>query len=178
MLIDLSLLELMWNCAELLVLLDGGLHEGQVLAKETLEATEGPFVGGRLLLVLVGALLDVGLQRGLVLLALAQLRHQVLHLEAFGLIEQVEFDEDALDVVAGDVIVGIVEGLVLGDQGLGHLAAGGTLLARALQILGGAQLVVGGRGLSRSKRMDLDYWLPSASVSLQHLPDPAGRTAE
>jgi len=137
----------------ILVLLDGGLHQGQVLAQEALEAAEGPGVGGRLLLVLVGALLDVGLQRVLVLLALAQLGHQVVHLEALGLIEQVELDEDALDVVAGDVIVGVIEGLVLGDQGFGHLAAGGALLARVLQILCGTDLVLGGGGLQGTRRL-------------------------
>ncbi|KAI8035739.1 hypothetical protein M5D96_011489 [Drosophila gunungcola] len=131
----------------LLVLLDGGLHQRQVLAQEALESAVGPGVGGRLLLVLVGALLDVGLQRCLVLLALAQLRHQIVHLEALGLIEQVEFDEDTLDVVAGDLVLGIVEGLVLGDQGLGHLAGGAALLAHILQILGGAEFVLGGGGL-------------------------------
>lgn len=161
-----------------LVLLDGGLDQGQVLGHEALEATEDPDVGRGLLLVLVGALLDVGLQHGLVLLALTQLGHEVLHLEALDVVEQVELDEDALDVVAGDLIIGVVHRPVLGDQRLGHLAAGTALLAGVLQILGRAELVLGGGGLSgRDGRWDYLTGCSQPQLGALYSPDPAGRTA-
>lgn len=131
----------------LVLLQDCGLDQREVLAEEALEATVGPGAGVGLLLVLVGALLDVSLQSGLVLAALAKLCHQVVNLEALGVLEQIELVEDALDVVAGDLIVGVLEGLVLGNQSLGNLVGLSALLAHLLQILGGTQFVLSCGGL-------------------------------
>lgn len=139
----------------LVLLQDSGLDQRQILAEEALEATVGPGAGVGLLLVLVGALLNVRLQGGLVLTALAQLCNQVVDLEALGVLEQLELVEDALDVVAGDLIVGVLEGLVLGNQSLGHLVGFGALLAYLLQILGGTQFVLSSGGLQGSKSTQL-----------------------
>lgn len=131
----------------LVLLLDGSLYQWQVLAQETLEAAIGPGVGCRLLFILVGALLDVSLQEGLVLTSLAQLGDQVINLEALGILEQIEFVENAFDIAACDLIIGILESLVFGNQRLGHLVGLGALLAHLLQILGGADLVLASGGL-------------------------------
>lgn len=162
----------------LVLLLDGGLHQGQVLAEEALEAAIGPDVGRRLLFVLIGALLHIGLQLGLVLASLAQLGDQVVDLEALGILEQIEFVEDALDVVACDLIVGILEGLVFGNEGFGHLVGLGALLAHLLQILGGAQLVLGSGSLAKRSVYLARGKYTLKCVGVAHLPGQSRRTVE
>lgn len=160
----------------LVLLLDGRLDEGQVLAQDALESAEGPGIGGCLLLVLIRARFDVGLHGGLVLRGLSQLGHQVVNVEALGVVEELELEEDAVDVAASDLVVRILECPVLGGQSLGHLAGGAALLASGLQVFDGADLVIGSRGLSL-ERGGHYFGLRTVLILPRNSPGRGGRTA-
>lgn len=81
-----------------------------------------------------GALGHLGARLGGVT-ALAQLQHQVINVEALGLVEQAHLGEHARDVAMGLLVVGERPRLVLGDLLLGDVQRLDALVAVLEQIL-------------------------------------------